>query len=233
MADNSTDRTAVVLVSGGMDSATVLAMAQRQGYNCHGLIFDYGQRHRVELAMAVGVCEALGAVSHRLFRLGLETFGGSALTDPAIGVPTEPGRDIPATYVPARNTVFLSIALAWAEALHCSDLFIGANAVDYSGYPDCRAEFFAAFERTANLGTRAGVQGQPFRIHVPLLRMSKSAIILQGLQLGVDYSATLSCYQPDQAGRACGVCDSCRLRRRGFCEAGVADPTRYVAEPSP
>lgn len=223
---------AVVLVSGGMDSAVTLAIARSQGYNCYGLTFDYGQRHRIELAMAATVCRALGATTHRVFRLGLDAFGGSALTDPKWTVPTggpDGGESIPTTYVPARNTIFLAIALAWAETLGARDLYIGANAVDYSGYPDCRPEYFAAYERLAQLATRAGMEGRPIQIHAPLLRMSKAAIIHRGIELGVDFAVTLSCYQPDADGRACGGCDACRFRRKGFAEAGTPDPTRYAA----
>ena len=222
---------AVVLVSGGMDSAVTLAVARRRGHTCHGLTFDYGQRHRVELDMAAGVCHTLGTATHRVFRLRLDEFGGSALTDLAQVIPTHGAHQegIPATYVPARNTVFLSIALAWAETLDARDIYIGANAVDYSGYPDCRPEYFAAYEQLARLATRAGVEGQPIRVHAPLLSMSKAAIVRQGIELGVVFADTLSCYQPDAAGRACGHCDACRFRRKGFTEAGVPDPTRYAA----
>ncbi|MGE0622837.1 MAG: 7-cyano-7-deazaguanine synthase QueC [Pseudomonadales bacterium] len=220
---------AIVLVSGGLDSATTLAIARDRGFTCYALSFDYGQRHRVELDAADRVARALGAVEHRTFPIDLSAFGGSALTDSAIAVP-ETGVDpttIPVTYVPARNTVFLSLALAWAEVLGASDLFIGVNAVDYSGYPDCRPEFIAAFERLANLATRAGVEGHRFTLHTPLISLSKADIIRRGLALGVDYGMTVSCYQPDDSGAGCGVCDSCRLRREGFEAAGVADPTRY------
>ena len=218
---------AVVLVSGGLDSATVLAMAREQGYACHALSFDYSQRHRCELAAADKVAKALGAVEHRTFTLDLRQFGGSALTDDGIDVPDAGGEGIPVTYVPARNTVFLSLALAWAEVLQAYDIFIGVNAVDYSGYPDCRPEFIAAYEKMANLATKAGVEGQHFSIHTPLILLSKAEIIRSGTRLGVDYGLTLSCYNPDGEGRACGVCDSCRLRAAGFAEAGVADPTHY------
>lgn len=220
---------AVVLVSGGLDSATTLALARADGFACHALSFDYGQRHRLELEAAARVAVAGGAVQHRVFRIDLSAFGGSALTDESIEVPVHgvSADVIPITYVPARNTVFLSLALAWAEVLDARDIFIGANAVDYSGYPDCRPEFIAAFERLANLATRAGVSGDGFRIHAPLIAWSKAEIIRRGTALGVDYAQTLSCYQPDAAGGACGVCDSCRLRREGFEAAGIADPTRY------
>lgn len=220
---------AVVLLSGGLDSATTLAVARDQGFVCHAISFDYGQRHRAELAAAERVAGLLGAVEHRTLAIDLSAFGGSALTDPSIDVP-ETGVDpkvIPVTYVPARNTVFLSLALAWAEVLGARDLFIGVNAVDYSGYPDCRPEFIAAFATLANLATKAGVEGNAFTVHTPLIALSKGEIIRRGASLGVDYGLTVSCYQPDAAGAACGVCDSCRLRREGFAAAGVADPTRY------
>lgn len=222
-----TMQSAVVLVSGGLDSATVLAMARAQGYACYALSFDYGQRHRSELAAADRVARSLGAVEHRTFPLDLRQFGGSALTDDAIAVPDAPGEGIPVTYVPARNTVFMSLALAWAEVLGAGDIFIGVNAVDYSGYPDCRPEFIAAFEQMANLATRAAVEGHRLTIHAPLIHMSKSEIIRAGTSLGVDYGQTLSCYNPDGRGRACGVCDSCRLRAAGFAAAGLPDPTLY------
>jgi 7-cyano-7-deazaguanine synthase len=220
-------RRAVVLVSGGLDSATVLAMARAQGFACYALSFDYGQRHRSELAAADRVARSLGAVEHRTFPLDLRQFGGSALTDDAIAVPDAPGEGIPVTYVPARNTVFMSLALAWAEVLGAGDIFIGVNAVDYSGYPDCRPEFIAAFEQMANLATRAAVEGHRLTVHAPLIHMSKAEIIRAGTSLGVDYGQTLSCYNPDSAGRACGVCDSCRLRAAGFAAAGLPDPTLY------
>ena len=219
---------AVVLVSGGLDSTTVLAMAQARGYACHTLSFDYGQRHRAELHAAERVSAAMGEVEHKVVRLNLDTIGGSALTDMAIAVPEEATEGIPITYVPARNTVFLAIALGWAEVLDASDIFIGVNAVDYSGYPDCRPAFIAAFETMANLATRAGVEGQHLRIHAPLIDMTKGEIIKAGLDLGVDYGLTVSCYQATAEGLACGRCDSCRLRRQGFIDAGVADPTRYA-----
>lgn len=218
---------AVILLSGGLDSATTLAMAKSAGFACYALSFDYGQRHRCELAAARTVAARLGAVEHRVVNLDLRQFGGSALTDHAIAVPQQPGEGIPVTYVPARNTVFLSLALAWAEVLPAYDIFIGVNAVDYSGYPDCRPEFIAAFERLANLATRAGVEGRHFTLHAPLIDLSKAEIICQGVTLGVDYGDTVSCYNPDAEGRACGVCDSCRLRAAGFAAAGVADPTHY------
>ncbi|HKJ76080.1 MAG TPA: 7-cyano-7-deazaguanine synthase QueC [Gammaproteobacteria bacterium] len=223
------ERHAVVLVSGGLDSATTLAVARAEGYRCHALSFDYGQRHRVELEAARRVAESLGAEEHRVMPLDLRLFGGSALTDDGIDVPAEAGEGIPVTYVPARNTIFLSLALAWAEVIPAADLFIGVNAVDYSGYPDCRPEFVEAFERLANLGTKAGVEGHPFRVHAPLIHLTKAQIIRRGHALGVDYARTVSCYDPDETGRACGVCDSCRLRAAGFREAGVPDPTPYRA----
>ena len=226
---DATLKKAVVLVSGGLDSATVLAMARARGYACHALSFDYGQRHHVELQAAARVATALGAVEHKTISLDLAGIGGSALTDTAIAVPEQAGDGIPVTYVPARNTVFLALALGWSEVLVAQDIFIGVNAVDYSGYPDCRPEFIAAFENTANLATKAGVEGRPFHIHTPLIQLSKAQIIQEGLRLGVDYGITVSCYQADEQGRACGRCDSCRLRREGFIAAGLADPTRYSA----
>jgi 7-cyano-7-deazaguanine synthase len=219
---------AVVLVSGGLDSATTLAIARQRNFECYALSVDYGQRHHAELEAAARVAAALGAREHRCMRIDLGGVGGSALTDPTIAVPEEPQAGIPITYVPARNTVMLSLALGWAEVLQASRIFIGVNAVDYSGYPDCRPEFIAAFERVANLATKAGVEGaQAFRIEAPLIDLTKAQIIERGLALGVDFSLTVSCYQADDAGRACGRCDSCRLRREGFRAAGVADPTRY------
>ena len=221
-------RAAVVLLSGGLDSATVLAMARAQGLDCHCLSLDYGQRHRAELVAAERVAKALGAAGHRTIALDLRAFGGSALTDSAIDVPTggvAPG--IPVTYVPARNTIMLSLALAWAEVLGAQDIFCGVNAVDYSGYPDCRPEYIKAFEAMANLATKAAVEGARLIVHAPLIDLTKAGIIRAGAQLGVDYALTVSCYQADDEGRACGVCDSCRLRREGFAAAGVADPTRY------
>ncbi len=218
-----------MLLSGGLDSATVLALAKAQGFDCYALSFDYGQRHQSELAAAQRVASALGVVEHKVIALDLTQIGGSALTDSSIPVPDMPSSGIPVTYVPARNTLFLSLALGWAEVLGAQDLFIGVNAVDYSGYPDCRPEYIAAFERLANLATRAGVQGTPFRINAPLIKMSKAEIIRQGLSLGLDYGLTVSCYAADIDGYACGRCDSCRLRAAGFAAAGVADPTRYQA----
>jgi len=220
---------AVVLVSGGLDSATCLAMARREGFECYALSFAYGQRHAAELDAAARVAKALGAIEHRIMTIDLAAFGGSALTDRDIAVPEGPGAGgIPITYVPARNTVFLSFAPAWSEVLGARDIYIGVNAVDYSGYPDCRPEFIAAFERMAQLATRAGVESTtPLRIQTPLIHWSKAEIVRRGLDLGVDFAQTVSCYQADEAGRACGRCDSCRLRREGFAAAGVADPTRY------
>ncbi len=219
---------AVVLLSGGLDSATALAIARGEGYDCYALSFDYNQRHRCELQAAGRVAESQGVAEHRSFKLDLAQFGGSALTDSAIDVPTEGvGEGIPVTYVPARNTVFLSLALAWAEVLGARAIFIGVNAVDYSGYPDCRPEFIEAYQHMANLATRAGVEGEGFTIHTPLIDLSKAEIIRRGTALGVNYGLTISCYDPDEAGRACGVCDSCRLRAVGFRDAGVSDPTRY------
>jgi 7-cyano-7-deazaguanine synthase len=221
---------AVILLSGGLDSATVLAIAREAGYACHALSLDYGQRHHAELSAAARVARSLGAVEHRVMRLGLGDIGGSALTDDAIAVPETPTEGIPATYVPARNTVMLALALAWTEVLGARDIFIGVNAVDYSGYPDCRPEFIAAFEHMANLATRAGVEGAQLHVHAPLQHLSKAQIIQRGMALGVDYVQTVSCYQADTDGRACGRCDSCRLRREGFLAAGMPDPTRYAHE---
>ena len=218
---------AVILLSGGLDSATCLALAREQGYACHALSLDYGQRHEAELAAARRVARTLGAVEHKIIRLDLGGIGGSALTDPAITVPEIPGEGIPVTYVPARNTVFLALALGWAEVLGAWDLFVGVNAVDYSGYPDCRPEYIAQFERLANLATKAGVEGGRFHVHAPLIHMSKADIIRTGNRLGVPYGETVSCYRADAEGRACGRCDSCRLRAAGFVSAGIPDPTRY------
>jgi 7-cyano-7-deazaguanine synthase len=223
----SNAKKAVVLVSGGLDSTTVLAMARDQGYACYALSFDYGQRHRGELVAAERVSSALGDVEHKVVRLNLDSIGGSALTDVSIAVPEEETTGIPVTYVPARNTVFLAIALGWAEVLEAQDIFIGVNAVDYSGYPDCRPAFVLAFEAMANLATKAGVEGRKINIHAPLMAMNKGAIIRAGQELGVDYSLTVSCYQVTDDGLACGRCDSCRLRRQGFESAGVPDLTRY------
>lgn len=219
---------AVVLLSGGLDSATCLAIAHDMGFEPHALSVAYGQRHTAELNAAKRVAEAFGAHEHRVASVNLGQFGGSALTDPNIAVPTSaPGEGIPVTYVPARNTVMLSIALAWAEVLGASDIFIGVNAIDYSGYPDCRPEFIRAFEAMARLATKAGVEGRPLRIHAPLIELSKGDIIRRGIALGVDYGITVTCYQADDDGRACGRCEACRLRAAGFQAAGVPDPTRY------
>jgi 7-cyano-7-deazaguanine synthase len=218
---------AVVLVSGGLDSATTLAIAKVQGYDCYAMSFNYGQRHQIELESAKLVSLSLGAIEHKIISLGLGDIGGSALTDNAIAVPQQLAAGIPVTYVPARNTVFLALALGWAEVLDAEAIFIGVNAVDYSGYPDCRPEYIAAFQTLANLATKRGVEGQVIRIETPLLQLSKAEIIQKGTQLGVDYSKTLSCYSPDEQGRACGTCDSCRLRKQGFAAAGLPDPTLY------
>jgi len=217
----------VVLVSGGLDSATTLALAREQGFACHALSVDYGQRHAAELASAAAVARALGAVEHRVMRVDLAGIGGSALTDPRIPVPETPTSGIPASYVPARNTMMLALALGWAEVLGAHDLFVGVNFVDYSGYPDCRPQFIEAFERLAAVATKAGVEGQRWLIHAPLIRWSKAQIIREGLRLGIDYGMTVSCYLADVEGRACGRCDACRIRREGFESAGVSDPTRY------
>lgn len=222
---------AVVLVSGGLDSATALAIARDEGYACHAVTFDYGQRHRVEIEAARRVAQALGAVDHRIVPLDLSWIGGSALTDRGIAVPQQPSPGIPVTYVPARNTVFLAIALGWAEVLGAQDIFVGVNAVDFSGYPDCRPAFIEAFQRLANVATRAAVEGRRFHIRTPLMHMRKAEIIQAGARLNVDYSLTLSCYDPDAQGAACGVCDACRLRAQGFREAGIPDPTRYRQNP--
>lgn len=215
-------------MSGGLDSATVLALARARGFACYALSFDYGQRHRIELEAAARVAKSLGAVEHRTVKLDIGWIGGSALTDDNIPVPQAPGTGIPITYVPARNTVFLAIALGWAEVLDARAIFIGVNALDYSGYPDCRPVFIEAFQRLANLATRAGVEGRSIRIHAPFIHMQKGEIIQAGTRLGVDYALTTSCYDPDAQGRACGRCDSCRLRAAGFAAAGVPDPTAYV-----
>lgn len=219
---------AVVLLSGGLDSATVLAMAREAGHECYALSVHYGQRHSIELEAAAKIAQVFGARDHRVMGIDLAGIGGSALTDAAIGVPSEPTSGIPVTYVPARNTLMLSLALGWAEVLEAQHVFIGVNALDYSGYPDCRPEFVAAFQHLADVGTKAGVEGRGARLVAPLLHWSKAQIIREGVRLGVDYSLTVSCYQADPEGRACGVCDSCRLRREGFRAAGVPDSTRYV-----
>lgn len=224
----SHEKRAVILLSGGLDSATILAMANAEGFTCYTMAFDYGQRHRAELVAAERVSQALGAREHKVVGLNLNGIGGSALTDSSLAVPEGPTEGIPITYVPARNTTFLALALGWAEVLEASDIFIGVNAVDYSGYPDCRPEFIEAFERTANLATRAGVEGAGFKIRAPLQNLSKAQIIQAGVQLGVDYALTISCYQANSQGLACGKCDSCRLRAQGFAAAGVADPTPYA-----
>ena len=221
---------AVVLLSGGLDSATTLAIARDAGYECHALSVRYGQRHTAELDAAVRLAESLGATSHRSMSVDFGGIGGSALTDPALDVPETPQEGIPVTYVPARNTVFLSLALGLAEVIAADGIWIGVNAVDYSGYPDCRPEFVMAFQELANVATKAAVEGKAVRIQTPLIELSKAEIIRRGMELGVDYSLTVSCYQADDDGRACGVCDACRLRRKGFEDAGVADPTRYGAE---
>jgi 7-cyano-7-deazaguanine synthase len=218
---------AVVLLSGGLDSATVLAMARAQGLRCYALSLVYGQRHHVEIAAAAAIARKLGALEHRVMSVDLAGIGGSALTDDSIAVPTTPTSGIPVTYVPARNTIMLSLAMAWAEVLGAREIHVGVNAVDYSGYPDCRPEFIAAFENLAALATRAGVEGNRLSIRAPLIHMSKAQIVTAGTRLGVDYSLTVSCYQPDDDGAACGLCDSCRLRRQGFVSAGIPDPTRY------
>jgi len=223
----TSQRKAVVLVSGGMDSAVTLALAREQGFACHALSVDYGQRHMSELAAATRVANLLGAVEHKTVHVDLRSIGGSALTAD-IDVPTHGSSGIPVTYVPARNTIMLAVALGWAEALGAADIFCGVNAVDYSGYPDCRPEFIEGFERLANLATKAGVEGAHLRVHAPLIRLSKADIVREGARLGVDFAATVSCYQADGAGRACGECDACRLRAEGFAAAGVADPTRYL-----
>lgn len=219
---------AVVLLSGGLDSATVLALARERGLECYALSVRYGQRHAAELCAAQRVAKALGAARHEIVDVDLSRFGGSALTDPSIDVPERPGPSpIPVTYVPARNTILLSLALGWAEVLGAEEIHFGANCVDYSGYPDCRPEYVTAFERLATLATKAGVEGRPIRVHAPIIAMSKAQIVTEGLRLGVDFSMTVSCYQADDEGRACGRCDACRIRSEGFADAGVQDPTVY------
>ena len=218
---------AVVLVSGGLDSATALAIARAQGFECFALSVEYGQRHAAELEAAARIARELGAVEHRTMRIDLAGIGGSALTDRSIAVPEQPTEGIPVTYVPARNTLFLALALGWAEVLHSEDIFLGVNQIDFSGYPDCRPAFIEAFGRLAAVATKAGVEGRPCRIHAPLIEWSKERIIREGMRLGIDYALTVSCYQADGQGRACGRCDSCRLRRAGFEGAGIPDPTRY------
>ena len=221
-------RSAVVLLSGGLDSATVLAMARADGWRCHALSVDYGQRHRAELRAAERVAASLGVVEHRVAHVDLGVFGGSALTDPSIAVPSSPSEGIPVTYVPARNTVFLALALAHAEVTESDAIFTGANAVDYSGYPDCRPEFLAAFERLANLATKRAVEGSPIAVLAPIVHLTKADIVRTGHGLGVDFALTVSCYNADADGRACNACDACRLRREGFERAGLRDPTRYA-----
>ncbi len=218
---------AIILLSGGLDSATTLAIAKGKGYQCYSLSFNYGQRHAIELTAATKIAETFGIIEHRTMDLDLAQIGGSALTDNNIDIPESPTEGIPITYVPARNTIFLSYALAWAEVLHINDIFIGVNAIDYSGYPDCRVEYIKAFERMANLATRSSVEGTKFSIHTPLINLSKVEIIKQGSELDVDYALTISCYQADCDGKACGICDSCRFRKEGFKTAGIPDPTRY------
>lgn len=220
-------RKAVVLVSGGLDSATSLAIAKNRGFDCYVLTIDYGQRHACEINAAYNVAIQIGVVEHKLFKLDLAKIGGSALTDTSIDVPNQATSGIPVTYVPARNLLLLSLALGWAEVLGAQDLFIGVNAVDYSGYPDCRPEFIQAFEQIANLATKQGIEGRPFRINTPLIELSKADIIRHGAKLGVDYSLTHSCYNPDEDGLACGFCDSCRIRQDGFRSADIPDPTQY------
>ena len=224
---------AVVLLSGGLDSATVLGLAREQGRECYALSLRYGQRHAAELHAAARVAAALGATRHEIVDIDLSRFGGSALTDASIAVPEQPGAPgtIPVTYVPARNTIMLAVALGWAEVLQAGEIHFGANAVDYSGYPDCRPAFVAAFEQLANLATKAGIEGRPIHVRTPIIDMPKAAIIREGVRLGIDYSATVSCYQADEQGRACGTCDACRIRREGFAAAGLADPTRYRQPP--
>lgn len=222
------NRKAIVLLSGGLDSTTALALAQSREYDCYALSVRYGQRHSAELEAAKRIARQLNVTEHRTFEIDLSMFGGSALTDPAVPVPGQPGEGIPATYVPARNTVFLSVALAWAEVIHARDIFIGVNAVDYSGYPDCRPEYVEAYQSMANLATKDAVEGHELSIHAPLVSLSKSEIIRLGHGLGVDYSLTVSCYSADVQGRACGKCDACRFRKQGFAEAGIDDPTRYA-----
>lgn len=218
---------AIILLSGGLDSITVLALAKQQDYDCYALSFDYGQRHNAEINAAIEIAKTYQVKEHKTIKLGLDAIGGSALTDPYIKVPDQPQAGIPVTYVPARNTIFLSYALAWAEVLKINNIFIGVNAVDYSGYPDCRPEFIQAFQRLARLATKAGIEGNAITIHTPLIALSKAQIIQLGLTLNIDYSTTVSCYSADQRGYACKVCDACRLRKQGFFEVGIADPTHY------
>ncbi|WP_411728198.1 7-cyano-7-deazaguanine synthase QueC [Methyloglobulus sp.] len=218
---------AIILLSGGLDSITVLAVAKQQGLDCYALSFDYGQRHHAEIKAASEIAQTYQVKEHKVVKLGLDAIGGSALTDEKIQVPDKPQDGIPVTYVPARNTIFLAFALGWAEVLKIRDIFIGVNAVDYSGYPDCRPEFIKAFQQLANLATKAGAEGEHFAIHTPLIALSKADIIKLGVKLGVNYAPTVSCYSADDQGRACRVCDACRLRMQGFLESGVRDPTRY------
>jgi 7-cyano-7-deazaguanine synthase len=218
---------AVILLSGGLDSITVLALAKKQGFKCYALSFDYGQRHNAELKAAAQIAVDYQVEEHKIINIGLSSIGGSALTDEHIAVPDTLQEGIPVTYVPARNTIFLAFALGWAEVLNAHDIFIGVNAIDYSGYPDCRPEFIKAFQQLANLATKAGVEGEHFSIHTPLISLSKAEIIKLGTELGVNYNRTVSCYSADEQGRACGVCDACRLRKTGFTEVGIVDPTRY------
>jgi len=228
VSDSTTNPKAVILISGGLDSATVIAQAKSEGYDCYALSFDYSQRHQVELNAAKRLCEQFGAKEHKVIKLDLSQIGGSALTDDSIDVPEDETTGIPVTYVPARNTIFLSVALGWAEVLGADRIFVGVNAVDYSGYPDCRPEYIAAFEKVANLATKMGVEENNIRIVTPLIDLTKAEIIQKGISLGVDYSQTVSCYQADEQGQACGKCDSCRLRRQGFEDAGISDPTVYI-----
>jgi 7-cyano-7-deazaguanine synthase len=228
VSDPRTNPKAVILISGGLDSATVIAQAKSEGYDCYALSFDYSQRHQVELNAAKRLCQQFGAKEHKVIKLDLSQIGGSALTDDSIAVPEDETTGIPVTYVPARNTIFLSVALGWAEVLGADRIFVGVNAVDYSGYPDCRPEYIAAFEKVANLATKMGVEDNNIRIVTPLIDLTKAEIIQKGISLGVDYSQTVSCYQADEQGRACGKCDSCRLRRQGFEDAGISDPTVYI-----
>ena len=228
MSDPRTKPKAVILISGGLDSATVIAQAKSDGYDCYALSFDYSQRHQVELNAAKRLCQQFGAKEHKIIKLDLSQIGGSALTDDSIAVPEDETSGIPVTYVPARNTIFLSVALGWAEVLGADRIFVGVNAVDYSGYPDCRPEYIAAFEKVANLATKMGVEDNNIRIVTPLIDLTKAEIIQKGISLGVDYSQTVSCYQADEQGRACGKCDSCRLRRQGFEDAEISDPTVYI-----
>ena len=227
LASNSTGSRAVVLLSGGLDSATALAIAREEGFECYALSVDYGQRHVAELGAAARLARAAGVIEHRVMRVDLAGIGGSALTDPTIAVPEAPSSGIPVTYVPARNTIMLALALAWAEVLGSRDIYLGVNVLDSSGYPDCRPEFIAAFQRLATLATKAGVEGAACRLHAPLIKWSKADIIRTGTRLGVEYAQTVSCYQADDEGRACGRCDACRLRRAGFEAAQLPDPTRY------